>query len=274
MKRVFITGCSTGIGEATAKRLAGAGYQVFATVRRRQDAERLENIAGPSLRCLVMDVTDDESVRTAVGKAIAESGALDVLINNVGVPCLGAMEELPLDELRAAMEVNVFGVLRVYQAVAPAMRERRAGQIINVSSSIGAAALAMYGGYCATKFAVEAMSEAMWYELAPFDVAVNVIRPGLVSTPFGAKKAAQRLARIQPDSPYADRVDTPSPPGLMNKITTPEQVAEVLQQIIENPRLRFRWTCGKDSRGWIEARRAMDDETFYRVAIQNGYGSV
>jgi NAD(P)-dependent dehydrogenase (short-subunit alcohol dehydrogenase family) len=273
MKRIFITGCSSGIGEAAAKRLATAGYRVFATVRRSEDAEALEKTVGPSLRSLVMDITDDESVRAAVAKARAE-GAIDVLINNAGVPCLGAMEELPLDDLRAAMEVNVFGVLRVYQAVAPAMRERRVGQVINISSSIGAAALPMYGGYCATKFAVEAMSEAMWYELAPFGVAVNVVRPGLVATPFAAKKASQRSARVQPDSPYADRVDTPSPPTLLGKISTPEQVAEVLEQIIENPGLRFRWVCGEDSNGWIEARRTMDDKTFYRVVTENGYGSV
>jgi NAD(P)-dependent dehydrogenase (short-subunit alcohol dehydrogenase family) len=273
MKRILITGCSSGIGEASALRLAAAGHRVYATIRRAEDARRLEG-AGAGLRGLAMDVTDDASVRGAVRAVEADGGAPDVLVNNVGIPCLGSMEELQLADLREAMEANVYGALRVYQAVVPGMRRRGSGHIVNLSSSIGAAALPLYGGYCATKFALEAMSEAMWYELAPFGIAVNVLRPGIVSTPFGVKKREQAPARIPPDSPYAGRLDTPSAPDLMARISTAEQVADALVALIENPGAPFRRSCGEDSRGWLAARRTMDDETFYRTAILNGYGSV
>lgn len=274
MKRVLITGCSSGIGEATALRLAAAEYRVYATVRREEDAASLADRAGAGLRSLLMDVTDGGSVASAVRQAEAEAGGLDVLVNNVGIPCLGSMEELRLTDFQSAIDVNVLGALRVYQAVAPGMRRRGAGHIINLSSSIGAAALPVYGGYCATKFALEAMSEAMWYELAPFGVVVNVLRPGIVTTPFAAKRLAQAPERIPPHSPYAGRLDTPSPPDLMQRVSTPEQVADAILALIESPGPPFRRSCGEDSRGWLAARRAMDDETFHRTAILSGYGSV
>lgn len=274
MSSVFITGCSTGVGEAGALRLAAAGHRVFATVRREPDRARLgEAGKDGDLTALIMDVTDAASVTAAVDQAQA-AGPIDVVVNNAGVPCMASMEELAEAELQAAFEVNVYGVLRVYQAAVPAMRARGRGQIINISSSIGAAALPMYGGYCATKFALEAMSEAMRYELAPHGVVVSVLRPGLIATPFGAKKAAQQETRVPAGSPYAGTVDKPSPPGLDALISTPVEVADTLLRIIDNPGAAFRWTCGEDARGWIEARRRMDDETFYRNAVLKGYGSV
>ena len=274
MSSVFITGCSTGVGEAGALRLAAAGHRIFATVRRETDRARLaEASKDGNITALIMDVTDAASVTAAVDQAQA-AGPIDVVVNNAGVPCMGSMEELTEAELQAAFEVNVYGVFRVYQAAVPAMRARGRGQIINISSSIGAAALPMYGGYCATKFAVEAMSEAMRYELAPHGVVVSVLRPGLIATPFGAKKAAQQETRVPAGSPYAGTVDKPSPPGLGALISTPDEVSDILLRIIENPGAAFRWTCGEDARGWIDARRRMNDETFYREAVVKGYGSV
>lgn len=274
MSSVFITGCSTGIGQATALRLAAAGHRVFATVRRESDRAGLgEAVRGGDLTALIMDVTDAASVSAAVGQALT-AGPLDVVINNAGIPCLGSMEELAEADLRAAFEVNVYGVLRVYQAAAPSMRMRGRGQIINIGSSIGVAALPMYGGYCATKFAIEAMSEAMRYELAPHGVVVNVLQPGLIATAFGGKKAAQQETRVPAGSPYADTVDNPSPPELETLISTPDDVADTLLRIIETPDAAFRWIFGEDARRWIESRRSMDDETFYREAVLKGYGSV
>lgn len=272
MKRILVTGCSSGLGEAAALRLAASGHRVYATSRSVEDAARLERLSAPTLRSLAMDVTDDRSVREAVDAVEAEGGPLDVLVNNAGTPCLGAMEELRLDDLRAAMEVNLYGAVRVYQAVAPAMRRRRSGHIINISSSIGAAALPIYGGYCATKFALEAVSEAMWYELKPFDVVVNLLRPGLIATPFGAKKARQAPERVPPGSPYAGRLDSPSPPELTSRISTPEQVAAALEALIAAPGPPFRRHCGEDSLRWIKARRRMDDESFFREVLRHGYG--
>jgi NAD(P)-dependent dehydrogenase (short-subunit alcohol dehydrogenase family) len=269
-KRIVVTGCSSGIGEAAALRLARAGHPVYATVRAAKDAARL-SAEVPTLVALRMDVTDDASVAAAARAVLADGGAPDVLVNNVGVPCLGSMEELAPDDLRQALEVNVVGALRVYQAFAPAMRARGTGHVINVSSSIGAAALPLYGGYCATKFALEAMSEAMRHELAPHGVAVNVLRPGIVRTPFAAKKAAQAPGRVPAGSPYAGRLDNPSQPDLMERVSTPEQVAEAIEALITQPGPPFRRTCGRDSRDWLEARAALDDEAFFAGLDGGGY---
>jgi NAD(P)-dependent dehydrogenase (short-subunit alcohol dehydrogenase family) len=221
-----------------------------------------------------MDVTDDRSVRDGLGGLIERRGAPDVLVNNVGVPCLGSMEELRIPDFRAALETNVIGALRVYQAVAPAMRRRGSGQIVNLSSSIGKAALPIYGGYCATKFALEAMSEAMRYELAPFGVAVNILEPGIIATAFRNKKQAQRNDRIPANSPYGNRLDNPAPPDLMQRISTPEEVAAALQQLIETPQGEFRRVCGRDAEAFLEARRKLDDGAFERHLTGKGYAAI
>jgi NAD(P)-dependent dehydrogenase (short-subunit alcohol dehydrogenase family) len=273
MKHILITGCSSGVGEAAVLRLAKAGYRVTGTVRRQSDADRLAAAIGPDASWILMDVTDDRSVREGLGGLVERRGAPDVLVNNVGVPCLGSMEELRISDFRAVMETNVIGALRIYQAVAPAMRRRGSGQIINLSSSIGAAALPIYGGYCATKFALEAMSEAMRYELAPFGVTVNVLQPGIIATPFRAKKQLQRDERVPVNSPYGNRMDKPSPPDLMERISRPDEVAVALQLMIETPKGDFRRVCGRDAQAFLEARRTLDDAGFERYLTTKGYGA-
>ena len=273
MTRVLITGCSSGLGRAAALRLAAAGYRVTAGLRSGADAERLAADAEGALAPLIMDLASAESVASGIGSLLAEDGPPDVLINNAGVPCLGSMEELKLEDLAAAFEVNVFGVLRLYQALAPRMRERGQGQIINVSSSLGRAALPVYGGYCATKFALEAMSEAMRYELAPFGVTVNLLQPGLIDTPFADKKQDQRERRVPANSPYADRLDSPAHPDLASFISTAEQVSEVLLRMIEAPGKAFRWVCGRDSANWLAARESLEDSDFEAYVTEEGYGA-
>ncbi|MEO3427479.1 SDR family oxidoreductase [Pelagibius sp. CAU 1746] len=273
MTRILITGCSSGLGRAAALRLSQDGHSVTATVRRTEDAARLRAEAGGRLSVLLMDVTETPSVTDGVRTLTAEGGLPDVLINNAGGPCLGSMEELDIDDLKAAFDLNVAGILRLYQAVAPGMRQRGHGQIINVGSALGAAALPVYGGYCATKFAVEAMSEAMRYELAPFGVTVNLLQPGLIDTPFSGKKDAQRRLRVPETSPYAERLDRPAPAGLAQSISSPDNVSDTLRRMIAAPRERFRWTCGEDSANWLLARRLLDDAAFEAYATHLGYGA-
>jgi len=269
-QRVLITGCSSGVGRATALRLAGAGHGVFAGVRRAEDAGALQAEGGGRVEVLTLDVTDAASV-TAATDAATEAGPIDVLVNNAGIPCLGSMEEIDLADLGRAMEVNFYGALRCCQAVLPAMRRRGRGLIINISSSIGVAALPLYGGYCATKFALEAASEALRHEVAPFGVAVRVLEPGLIATPFGDKKRAEAPDRIPAGSPYAGRLDNPSPPDLALLISTPARVAEVLQEMIEQPGGDFRRACGEDARRWITARCRLDDAAFFSALAEGGY---
>ena len=274
MKHVLITGCSSGLGEAAVLRLTKAGYRVTGTVRRQSDADRLAAAAGPDASWILLDVTDDRSVRDGLGGLIERRGAPDVLVNNVGLPCLGSMEELRIPDFRVAMETNVIGMLRIYQAIAPVMRRRGSGQIVNVSSSLGVAALPIYGGYCATKSALEAMSEAMRLELAPFGVIVNVLQPGIIATPFRAKKQAQRDERIPANSPYGNRMDKPSASDLLERISTPQDVAAALQELIETPKGNFRRVCGRDAEAFLDARRKLDDAGFEEYVTTRGYGAI
>jgi NAD(P)-dependent dehydrogenase (short-subunit alcohol dehydrogenase family) len=273
-RRILITGCSTGVGQAAALRFARRGDHVFATVRRSADGEALAVAAEGSagvITPLEMELTSEQSVRAAVA-TVAASGDLDVLINNAGMPCVGSVEELPLVAWREAMEVNLFGAVRVCQAVIPGMRRRGSGRIINISSSIAAAALPLYGAYCASKFALEAMTEAMRHELLPFGIGVHLLRPGIIVTSFVTKKQRQSEPRLGPDSPYAGRLDTPSPPDLMQTISDADDVAAALAHLADVPSTPFRVTVGEDSRRWCAARSSMDDDTFFAQLTEKGYG--
>ncbi len=272
-KRILITGCSSGVGQAAALRFARRGDHVFATVRRPADGVALAEAIGSAgtVAPLVMELTSEQSVRTAIAAATA-GGSLDVVINNAGAPCIGSVEELPLSAWRAILEVNFLGAVQVCQSVIPDMRRRRAGRIINISSSIGAAALPLYGAYCASKFALEAMTEAMRHELAPFGVGVHLLRPGIITTPFVAKKQRQSEPRPGPISPYTDRLDTPSRPDLMQTVSGADDVAAAIEHLADATSAPFRMTVGEDSRRWCNARTAMDDQAFFSAFAEKGYG--
>lgn len=265
--RILITGCSSGLGRAAALALAGRGHQVVATVRRAEDALALRD-AGLAVELL--DVTDAAAVRRAVA-TVEAAGPLDALVNNAGVPCFGAMEELAEPLLRHAMEVNFFGPFRLCQAVVPHLRRRGRGQIVNVSSSIGRAALALYGGYSASKFALEAMSEALHLELAHFGVVVRLLEPGLIATPFAAAKGLQREA-VAHGTAYGALLMGPEPPDLGDLVSSSRDVADALATMLETPTGPFRVTVGEDSRRWIEARKRLNDTEFLHAVTERGYG--
>ena len=176
-KRAIITGCSTGIGRATAIELTARGYDVIATARRRETLDDLK-----VAETLALDVDDDASVEAAC----AAAGPVDVLVNNAGFGVEGAIETVPIDEVRRMFETNVFGSARMIQAFLPAMRERGSGAIVNVASTAGIAAPPLGGYYAASKFALEGLSEALHLEVGHFGVRVIVIEPGLIETSFGA----------------------------------------------------------------------------------------
>src|SRR5512141_3048320 len=178
---VLITGCSTGSGRDLAERLSRAGYTVAASARRMQDLSTLE----AALK-LELDVTPPESIRRAVDSVVEKFGRIDVLVNNAGYAVRGAVEEVTIEAAQRMFDTNVFGVMRMVQAVAPHMRERKAGRIINISSVVGKLVTPANGTYAATKFAVEALSDALRMELAPFGVQVVVIEPGSIQTRFHA----------------------------------------------------------------------------------------
>jgi NAD(P)-dependent dehydrogenase (short-subunit alcohol dehydrogenase family) len=198
-RAVLITGCSTGIGRATAEHLAERGWTVYATARR---LESIEDLKQRGCRTLALDVTDEASMQSAV-KAVEEAeGAVGVLVNNAGYSQSGAAESVSLDDVRAQFETNVFGLLRMCQLALPGMRRQGWGKIVNVSSMGGRLVFPGGGIYHATKYAVEAMSDAMRFEVRGFGVDVIVIEPGLIRTAFG-ETAVDRIASGD-DGPYSE----------------------------------------------------------------------
>lgn len=208
LKTVLITGGTDGLGRATALLLAESGYRVFAGGR---DAGRRAALSAETsrrnlpLETLEMDVCDDASVDSAVSEIERKAGAVDILVNNAGIAIVAVMEEITLDDLRREFETNFFGVVRVTQRVLRRMRERRRGRIINMSSVSGRISLPLMGPYCSSKFALEAMSDALRLELVPFGIPVVLIEPGYI--PSGMQNAAlalsARYAENSRQSPYA-----------------------------------------------------------------------
>ncbi|HWJ08864.1 MAG TPA: SDR family NAD(P)-dependent oxidoreductase [Nocardioides sp.] len=182
-RTVLVTGCSTGIGRATALRLARAGHTVHATARRLDSLAGLED-AGCHLSEL--DVTDETSMIAAVERVRAQHGAVDVLVNNAGYSQSGAVETVSPDDLRRQFETNVFGLVRMCQLVLPGMREQGSGRIVNISSMGANFVFPGGGAYHATKYAVEALSDALRFEVSGFGVGVTLVQPGLIRTEFAA----------------------------------------------------------------------------------------
>lgn len=252
-KRALVTGCSTGIGRATAIELDARGYEVIATARRPETIKDLD-VAG----VLALDVDSDDSVAAAV----AEAGPIDVLVNNAGFGVEGPIETVPLDEVRRMFETNVFGSARMIQACVPAMRERGGGAVVNVTSTAAIAAPPLGGFYAATKFAMEAISESLKLEVGHFGVQVYVIEPGVIETSFGANALDHRdepgpyeeLAAL-----WAGAMDTLSggqaAPG-------PELVATAIATALESDGSQLRWPVGPDAEMIATARAATGYDEF------------
>lgn len=181
-KAVLITGCSTGIGRATAERFANNGWDTYATARRIEAVKDLEDVG---CRTLALDVCDEESMVAAVKAVEAECGAVGVLVNNAGFSVTGAIEEVPIDEVRRQFDTNVFGLVRMCQLVLPGMRSQGWGRIINIGSMGGKLTFPGMGFYHGTKYALEAISDALRFEVRPFGVGVSLVEPGIIKTAFG-----------------------------------------------------------------------------------------
>lgn len=186
-KTVLITGCSSGIGEATARRLAGHGWKVYASARR---PESIEHLTTAGCELLQLDVTDEQSMRTAVETVEHKHGAVGVLVNNAGYSQGGPIEQVPMEAVRRQFETNVFGLIALTQLVLPAMRAQHWGKIVNVGSMGGKLTLPGGGLYHATKHSLEAISDALRFEVRGFGVDVTLVEPGLIVTEFGKTAAA------------------------------------------------------------------------------------
>jgi len=259
MASVLITGTSKGIGLATALTLARAGHKVFATMRNPSRAPELGEIAAREklpITILAMDVDSDESVKTAIASIHKENGSLDVLVNNAGIERNGSIEETPIAEFRAVMETNYFGILRCVQAVAPEMRKRKSGCIINVTSVAGRIANAPMSPYVASKWAAEALSEILAQEMKPFNVRVAIVEPGIIET-----EMATEISKAVPPSAYPqpERFASLFATALKNPVS-PSVVAEKILEIIDSATWQLRHLVGPDAVPFVGWRQSMNDE--------------
>lgn len=251
--RILITGCSSGIGHALVPELLGRGHQVVATAR---DVGALADLPAAAER-QTLDVADPASVQ----EAIARAGELDGLVNNAAWSVVGPVEKTPLEAVRQMFEVNVFGAARLIQAVVPGMRERGSGVIANVSSLAGRVVPPLGGFYSASKFALEALSEALHFELSHFGVRVVIVEPGYVATPFRDK--AGHYGTDHPPYDELERQWSGSADKLVGGARpAPDRVAAAIGDALEGREEKLRWVVGKDAQLVIGARAAMDDRDF------------
>ena len=264
-KTALVTGASSGIGEATVRALLEDGYEVFAGARR---LERMAPLKTLGARLLHLDLTDDASIVSAVGTIANAFGRLDVLVNNAGYGCCGALEDVPLAEARRQFEVCLFGLARLCQLVLPIMRSQGAGRIVNVGSMGGRFGEPFGAWYHAAKFAVEGLSDCLRMEAAAFGVHVIVVEPGTIRTEF-SRIAGESLLRASGESayaPYARRHAKMLAWNDASKVpSSPEGVARTIARAIRARRPRARYPTGAAARPMLFLRRIAPDRLFDRV---------
>ncbi|WP_031480670.1 oxidoreductase [Streptomyces bicolor] len=276
----LVTGCSSGIGRATALRLHAAGHRVYASAR---NLATLDELAARGLRTLALDVTDPASAKAAVEAVEAEHGAVDVLVNNAGYGLSGTFEETPLDQVRDQFETNVFGLVRLTQLVLPGMRARGAGTVVNVSSIFGRYAAPGGGYYHASKHAVEALSDALRLETAAFGIRVVLVEPGPVRTPWG-RRFLDHIpdGRTRADSPYRrfhersaayyDAIYNGTRRTLAGTFAIEaEQVADTIVRAVRSRSPRSRYPVGFLAASTIALRRLTPDRIFDNAFIRRQF---
>jgi NAD(P)-dependent dehydrogenase (short-subunit alcohol dehydrogenase family) len=263
-KVVLITGASSGIGRASAEHLSSLGHRVYGTSRKAVAPDEAGPAEFPVM--IPMDVCDDESVDAAINYVLNAEGRIDVVVNNAGLGCGGAVEDTTVDEARAIFDTNFFGVHRVCRAVLPTLRGKGSGTIVNISSLGGLVTIPFQGFYSASKFALESMSDALRMELVPFGVSVVLVEPGDFKTSF--TESRRFAAATGSESPYDERCMRAV--GVMEKDerngADPQQVAELLAKIVDNPKPHPRYTAGSRSQSVsVALRRILPSAAMDRI---------
>ncbi|MFE9845360.1 SDR family oxidoreductase [Streptomyces goshikiensis] len=273
-RSVLITGTSSGLGEACALHMSRVGFHVIAGVRRPEDGERLRRAATGRLTPVIMDVTDEKSVQSAVHEVAELTGAAGLwgLVNNAGIAVTAPLECVPMEQMRRQLDINVIGQLQVTQGFLPLLRAG-AGRIVNISSGLGNVALPFLGAYAASQFAKEAMSDTLRRELAPQGIPVVVIQPGAVLTPLWGKMADEgnRVLDSVPGPvqelyrhPFQQFMkDNETSAGASS--TTPDDVARVIFRALVAQRPKTRYTVGRDAAGSRVLSRLMPDRALDRI---------
>jgi NAD(P)-dependent dehydrogenase (short-subunit alcohol dehydrogenase family) len=271
-RAVLITGCSSGIGHATAERLARAGWTVYATARD-PDSPKLADLRALGCRTLALDVDSEESMQAAVREVEAAEGAAWALVNNAGYSQNGAIETVPIDRVRKQFETNVFGLVRMTQLVLPGMRRQGSGRIVNVSSMGGKMTFPGGGFYHATKHAVEAISDALRFEVKGFGIDVVVVEPGMITTSFGETSIRSVDATDSGDGDaYAtfNAAVAAATAGAYEGTAArlggpPEAVAKVIERTLTARRPRPRYTVTPSAKLILAQRRVLSDRMWDRA---------
>jgi NAD(P)-dependent dehydrogenase (short-subunit alcohol dehydrogenase family) len=273
-RAVLITGCSSGIGEATALRLVRSGWTVYATARR---PERLEGLERAGCHTLALDVTDEGSMRAAVERVEREEGAVGALVNNAGYSLSGVLETVTMEEVRRQFETNVFGLLRLTQLVLPGMRRQGWGRVVNVGSMGGRLTFPGGGVYHATKHALEALSDALRFEVRGFGVDVVLIRPGLIRTEF-SQTAVGGMTGVDEAGPYRElnrairrnTVEGYEKGPLARLGGEPDDVARVVERALKARRPRTRYAVTASARVLL-AQRALVPDRVWDALLRTQY---
>lgn len=269
---ILLTGCSTGIGRASADLLVKAGYTVYATARR---VDTLDELADAGARVLALDVTDEESMVAAVRAVEADHGRVGTLVNNAGYGEYGPVEEADLASVRRMFETNVFGLARMTQLVLPGMRAAGGGLVVNIGSMGGRLAFPVGGYYHASKFAVEGLTDSLRNEVRAFGVDVVLVEPGAIRTNF--EETINSSAAVgNPDSPYADlvaRVRRVNSGAYDSRLLSvgPDAVARTILKVVEATRPKPRYLVTASARAMVHARRLGGDRLWDTI-VRSQFG--
>jgi NAD(P)-dependent dehydrogenase (short-subunit alcohol dehydrogenase family) len=269
-----VTGSSSGIGLATSLALARNGYLTYATMRNLAKRDSVQSTAEKqhlSIRTVQLDVTDENSVKNAIQSILSESGRIDLLVNNAGYGLTGALEDIRIDEIRALYETNLFGVIRVTQAVLTTMRKQGSGRIINISSGAGRIGYPGGSAYVSSKFALEGLSESMAYEIEQFGIRTVLVEPGFVRTNFGENIVITKKAQ-DPNSPYSQMMMQMKSSSYRRRMIENASDADLVASVVveaataKEPNLRY--LAGKDVQQMVAAKKNMSDEEFQKMIRQ------
>lgn len=266
---ILITGTSSGLGRAVAKLFQNKGWNVIATMRNPASETELTTLD----RVLVtrLDVEDAGSIGQALDAGLARFGHIDVLVNNAGFGAFGPFEATPIETIRRQFEVNLFGVLQTMQAVLPHFRTQRAGTVINITSTSGRMTLPFGSLYHGSKYAVEGVTEALQYELAPLGIKVKLVEPGAIKTDFaGRSMAFNNNPAVTEYQPLLDSaMETYG--KLMGASSGPEQIAEVVYAAATDGKNTLRYAAGEDALQMLAARAAASDEEYF-ASVRTQFG--
>jgi NAD(P)-dependent dehydrogenase (short-subunit alcohol dehydrogenase family) len=266
-KTALVTGASSGMGKEIARRLIADGYRVYVAAR---SVDKMADLALLGARPLAMDLAREEQITAAAARILDEAGGVDVLVNNAGFGLYGPVEEIAIDAARYQFEVNVFGAARLTQLLLPAMRERRSGTIVNITSMGGRIYTLLGAWYHATKHALEGWSDCLRLELAPFGIRVVVVEPGLIETGFGDVLAGHLLEHGG-NAAYAGvkqavAVATQQAYG-QGRGSSPTVIAEVVARAVRAGRPRTRYVAGAYARPMMAIRKWLGDRLFDRMIM-------